>query len=146
LNSMTDLILFNANVITLDPAMENAGLVAVKNGRIQAVSSNDALRDLKQGARPCCPDFVMPIFTSGLRHRTCWTLICRREPMSPQSRTCRPEFMRFQRPLLPGPGSGRRATTSFTWLKNGIPPAETSMKLHRTTRLNSPIAPAMPMF
>jgi len=48
LNSMTDLILFNANVITLDPAMENAGLVAVKNGRIQAVSSNDALRDLKQ--------------------------------------------------------------------------------------------------
>ncbi len=45
---MTDLIFFNANVITLDPSLEKAGLVAVKNGRIQAVSSNDFLRDFKQ--------------------------------------------------------------------------------------------------
>ena len=45
---MTDLILFNANVITLDPAIKKAGLVAVKDGRIQAVLSNDALRDLNQ--------------------------------------------------------------------------------------------------
>jgi len=45
---MTDLIFFNANVITLDSATEKARLVAVKNGRIQAVSSNDAVRDLKQ--------------------------------------------------------------------------------------------------
>ena len=44
---MADLILFNANVITLDPVMEKAGLVAVKNGKIQAVSSNDALNDFK---------------------------------------------------------------------------------------------------
>ena len=48
MNSMTDLILFNANVITLDPAMEKARLVTVKNGRIQAVSSNNALRDFRQ--------------------------------------------------------------------------------------------------
>ncbi|RLB94257.1 MAG: hypothetical protein DRH26_01700 [Deltaproteobacteria bacterium] len=47
-NSMTDLIFFNANVITLNPATEKARLVSVKNGRIQAVSSNDAVRDLKQ--------------------------------------------------------------------------------------------------
>ncbi len=45
---MTDLIFFNANVITLNPITEKAGLVAVKNGRIQAVASNDAVRDLKQ--------------------------------------------------------------------------------------------------
>lgn len=45
---MTDLIFFNANVITLDPAIKKANLVAVKNGRIQTVSSNDALKDLKQ--------------------------------------------------------------------------------------------------
>ena len=45
---MTDLIFFNANVITLDPAIKKANLVAVKNGRIQAVLSNDALRDLNQ--------------------------------------------------------------------------------------------------
>ncbi len=45
---MTDLILFNANVITLDPAKEKAGLVAMKNGKIQAVSSNEALKDFKQ--------------------------------------------------------------------------------------------------
>jgi len=48
LNSMTDLILYNANVITLDPAIEKAGLVAVKNGRILAVSSNNTLKDFRQ--------------------------------------------------------------------------------------------------
>ncbi|MBC8442379.1 MAG: amidohydrolase [Deltaproteobacteria bacterium] len=45
---MTDLIFFNANVITLDPAIKKANLVAVKNGRIQSVLSNYALRDLNQ--------------------------------------------------------------------------------------------------
>ena len=45
---MTDLIFYNANVITLNPVIAKAGMVAVKNGRIQAVSSNDALRDFKK--------------------------------------------------------------------------------------------------
>jgi len=45
---MPDFIFFNANVITLNSATEKAGLVAVKDGRIQAVASNDAVRDLKQ--------------------------------------------------------------------------------------------------
>jgi predicted amidohydrolase YtcJ len=45
---MTDLILYNANVITLDPGVGKAGLVAIKDGRIQAVSPDSALRDFKQ--------------------------------------------------------------------------------------------------
>jgi predicted amidohydrolase YtcJ len=45
---MPDLILFNANVITLDPQRESAQLVAIHKNRIQVVAGNDALKHLKQ--------------------------------------------------------------------------------------------------
>ena len=45
---MPDLILFNANVITLDPLRESAQLVAIHKNRIQVVAGNDALKHLKQ--------------------------------------------------------------------------------------------------
>ncbi len=44
---MSDLILFNANVITMDPAFPKAQLVAVKNGKIQNVARNDNFKKLK---------------------------------------------------------------------------------------------------
>ena len=62
---MTDLLLYNANVISLDPAIQNAGLVAIENGIITAVASNDALKNFKNrsvqvidcGGKPLIPGF-----------------------------------------------------------------------------------------
>ena len=42
-----DLILYNANVFTLDPRRPRAELIAVKGGRIIRVGHNDKLRDLE---------------------------------------------------------------------------------------------------
>jgi predicted amidohydrolase YtcJ len=42
---MSDLILYNANVITMDPSRPKTELVAVENGCITAVSSNEAMRE-----------------------------------------------------------------------------------------------------
>ena len=45
---MSDLILFNANVIAMDPAFPHARLVAIQDGKISAVSSNEIIVDLKK--------------------------------------------------------------------------------------------------
>jgi predicted amidohydrolase YtcJ len=44
---MNDIIFNNANVITMDPSIPSARLVAVKGERIAAVAGKDALEDLK---------------------------------------------------------------------------------------------------
>jgi predicted amidohydrolase YtcJ len=44
---MSDLVLYNANVITMDPACPKAELIAVENGRIAAVTTNEAIRELR---------------------------------------------------------------------------------------------------
>ena len=43
---MCDLILFNANVMTMDPALPRAELVAIRDGTIVQVTQNDRLRSL----------------------------------------------------------------------------------------------------
>lgn len=45
---MSDLILFNANIITMDPAFQHAQLIGIKNGKISAVSNNESLIELKK--------------------------------------------------------------------------------------------------
>jgi predicted amidohydrolase YtcJ len=45
---MMDLIFFNANVITLDPQIKTAQMVAVKDGRILTVAHDTEIKDLKQ--------------------------------------------------------------------------------------------------
>lgn len=68
---MTDLILFNANVITMDPANPVAELVAVEAGRISFVGSNEMLRVLKdRGARAidCAGRTLMPGFIDAHCH------------------------------------------------------------------------------
>ena len=62
---MADLILYNANIITLDPNIEKAQLVAVGNGRIQTVAGDEALKDLKHRDTQvidCCGKTVLPGF------------------------------------------------------------------------------------
>jgi predicted amidohydrolase YtcJ len=62
---MTDLILYNANIITLDPNVENVQLVAVADGRIQSVADDEALKDLKRSDTQvidCCGKTVLPGF------------------------------------------------------------------------------------
>ena len=62
---MVDLILYNANIITLDPDIENAQLVAIGNGRIQVVANDAALKDLKHSDTQvidCCGKTVLPGF------------------------------------------------------------------------------------
>lgn len=44
---MAELILFNADVFTMDPATPKAQLVAVQNGKICAVTKNERLKELK---------------------------------------------------------------------------------------------------
>ncbi len=44
---MPDLILYNANTISMDPRYPDAGLIAVKDGRILAVARSDALKKYK---------------------------------------------------------------------------------------------------
>ena len=46
---MPDLIFYNANVITMDPAYPKAELVVVENGRITAVSASEAMHELRDG-------------------------------------------------------------------------------------------------
>jgi predicted amidohydrolase YtcJ len=46
---MSDLVLYNANVITMDPVCPKAEMVIIKNGRITGVSDNTAIRELKDG-------------------------------------------------------------------------------------------------
>ena len=45
---MPDLILFNANVITMDPKLPRAELVVIQNGKIIDVSKNESLMELKK--------------------------------------------------------------------------------------------------
>ena len=44
---MADLILNNANVITMDPALPRAKRVAIRDGKISAVAGNDKLKELR---------------------------------------------------------------------------------------------------
>jgi len=62
---MADLILYNANIITLDSNIKNAQLVAIGDGRIQAVTGKEALKDLKHRDTrviDCCGKTVLPGF------------------------------------------------------------------------------------
>ena len=62
---MADLILYNANIITLDSDIENAQLVAIGNGRIQVVAGDAALKNLKHSDTQiidCCGKTVLPGF------------------------------------------------------------------------------------
>ena len=45
---MTDLILFNANAVTMDPIRPFAELIAVDGGKIVFVGNNDMLGSLKR--------------------------------------------------------------------------------------------------
>ena len=45
---MPDLLLINAQVITMNPPCGRANAVAVKNGRIQAVGEQEKIKALKQ--------------------------------------------------------------------------------------------------
>ncbi len=47
---MPNLILYNANIISMDPLYPDAGLIAIKDGRILAIAGNDALKKY-QGSR-----------------------------------------------------------------------------------------------
>ena len=44
---MVDLILYNANIITMNPAFSNVQLVAIKDGKIQNVARNDSFKELR---------------------------------------------------------------------------------------------------
>jgi predicted amidohydrolase YtcJ len=45
---LSDLILFNANVIAMDPAFPHARLVAIQDGKISAVSNNECIVNIKK--------------------------------------------------------------------------------------------------
>jgi len=68
---MADLILYNASIITLDPDVENAQLVAMGDGRIQVVAGDAALKDLKHSDTQmidCCGKTVLPGFCDAHFH------------------------------------------------------------------------------
>jgi predicted amidohydrolase YtcJ len=72
-----DLILFNANIYTMDPAHPHAQAVAILGGKFFAVGSNDEVRNLSSAARldlagsTVVPGFIdahLHTASSGLRH------------------------------------------------------------------------------
>ncbi|MBM4309177.1 MAG: amidohydrolase family protein, partial [Deltaproteobacteria bacterium] len=68
---MTDLILFNANVITMDPTSPVAQLVAIRNGKIEKVAGNDHLKDLRNSKTKvidCHGKTVLPGFIDAHIH------------------------------------------------------------------------------
>jgi predicted amidohydrolase YtcJ len=68
---MTDLILFNANVITMDPTYPIAQLVAVHSGKIEKVAGNEHLKDLthsKTEVIDCHGKTVLPGFIDAHVH------------------------------------------------------------------------------
>jgi predicted amidohydrolase YtcJ len=68
---MYDIIFNNANVITMDPSVPSARLVAVKGERIAAVADEDALEDLKtKGSRvlDCSGATMLPGFIDAHCH------------------------------------------------------------------------------
>lgn len=66
-----DLILYNANVITLDPRCPKGELVAVQNGRILSVAENEAAKELR-GAKTevvdCQGKTILPGFNDAHCH------------------------------------------------------------------------------
>jgi predicted amidohydrolase YtcJ len=68
---MASVILFNANVITLDPSQPKAELVAIDGGRIAYVSGNEALAHLKKPGTQiidCKGRTLLPGFIDGHCH------------------------------------------------------------------------------
>jgi predicted amidohydrolase YtcJ len=68
---MCDLILFNANVITMDPALPRAQLIAISGGRIASIAGNELLVDLKTSKTrtiDCMKKTVLPGFTDAHCH------------------------------------------------------------------------------
>jgi predicted amidohydrolase YtcJ len=68
---MTDLILFNAHVITMDPTYPIAQLVAVHSGKIEKVARNEHLKDLthsKTEVIDCHGKTVLPGFIDAHVH------------------------------------------------------------------------------
>jgi len=58
---MDDLLLVNANVLTMDPARPRARSVAVAGGRIVALDAGPAGRPARSSTcteRPCCRGFM----------------------------------------------------------------------------------------
>ena len=68
---MCDVIFNNANVVTMDPSIPSAGLVAVKGDRIAAVACNEALADLQTKGSiiiDCCGRTMLPGFIDAHCH------------------------------------------------------------------------------
>jgi len=68
---LSDLILIDANVITMDPALPKARLVRVSNGRIASVSTDDVSGELKKsnaGVIDCRGKTVVPGFIDAHCH------------------------------------------------------------------------------
>jgi hypothetical protein len=100
---MADLILYNANIITLDSDIENAQLVAIGNGRIQVVAGDAALKNLKHIVveRRYYRDFVIRISIFGLRLRNRRHWMCRLRPMCIPFRIYKTEFAEIPNSLHP---------------------------------------------
>ena len=68
---MCDLILFNANAITMDPAQPVAQLIAVEQGKIKAVAGNEmlsALRNRNTRIVDCAGRALLPGFIDAHCH------------------------------------------------------------------------------
>jgi predicted amidohydrolase YtcJ len=68
---MTDLILFDANVMTMNPDFPRAGLIAIQNGKIQKVASSGDFKDLRNSKTrviDCHGKTVLPGFIDAHIH------------------------------------------------------------------------------
>jgi predicted amidohydrolase YtcJ len=85
--SVADLILYNAKVITMDPACPKAEAIAVENRRITAVSNNQTIRDLrntKTEVIDCKGKTVIPGFIDAHCHLAAYAEALVSTDLSPQ--------------------------------------------------------------
>jgi predicted amidohydrolase YtcJ len=107
---LSDLILFNANILTLDPACPHAQLVAIQNGTISALSTDESINDIKKKNTKlidCRGRTILPGFMDAHFHLFAFAESFVTLNLEPQNHICsimdiQMKIQEFSQRLLPG--------------------------------------------
>jgi len=138
-DNSADLIIHNANIITLDPKIRSAEMIAIKGNTILAVGGKDDMSRFKSSNTKmidCEGKTVIPGFNDAHCHPIPFAITMRYVDCSPSKVKILPKFrLAFVSILKASPqpnGSGRQNTMRHSLSKNDTPPEKIWMKLHRT--------------
>ena len=147
-----DLIITNADVLTMDAAQPNANAVAASQDRILAVGTHEAIQGL---AGPDTQTIdgqgltLLPGLIDSHIHllslaRTTQELDCRADK-APTVASIAFRVFEWARIVPRESGCAASATMTWLWKNKGIQIATTWTRYHQSTRCASTTAPAMPL-